>query len=158
MTAKIPAALLARVPAALWNRACICESCVKAFQPPQSGSPSAPPGQENSCSTEPVLPNEPSLFYRAGLENVCEAVSQLVIDNGQGGRKWSSASPDAAIADFVAVVMGLVPSDERAAGASALLTAHFQAARAQKGINATDALRSTFIIACLAPSSSGVGL
>jgi hypothetical protein len=75
-----------------------------------------------------------------------------------GVRYWSSAQPDAAIADFVATVMGLVPSDPRAAPAAALLQQHFQAAMQQQGITASDALRSTFVVACLAPSAVSIGM
>src|SRR5262249_5560600 len=31
-------------------------------------------------STAPVLPNQPTLFYRAGTENICETVAANVID------------------------------------------------------------------------------
>jgi hypothetical protein len=114
-------------------------------------------------STAPVLPNEPTLFYRAGTENICGTVAANVIDvaaakQTAGVRYWSSAQPDAAIADFVATVMGLVPSDPRAAPAAALLQQHFQAAMQQQGITASDALRSTFVVACLAPSAVSIGM
>ncbi|MCA1663093.1 MAG: hypothetical protein LC659_02260, partial [Myxococcales bacterium] len=54
----------------------------------------------------PVLPNEPTLFFRAGLENVCEAVAGIVVDAPANAarpnaKSWSSSQPDAAIADFV---------------------------------------------------------
>jgi hypothetical protein len=41
--AEIPAALIARVPAALRNRACICQKCVTAFHHERPQSPTAPP-------------------------------------------------------------------------------------------------------------------
>lgn len=110
----------------------------------------------------PVLPNQPNLFYRAGLENVCEGVAQMVIDakpNPQqpGAKKWSSAQPDAAIADFVGIVMALTPSDVRTAQATAILTDHFTQAT-QTGATASDALKSTFVAACLSPSFIGIGM
>ena len=109
-----------------------------------------------------MLPNEPTLFYRAGLENICEAVAALVIDvrpraRPPGAKQWSSAQPDAAIADFVGIVMALTPSDPRAAPATALLAAHFAAAM-QQGASASDALKSTFVTACLAPSAVSIGI
>jgi len=110
----------------------------------------------------PVLPNQPTLFFRAGTENICEAIAASVIDPpakaaAAGNRSWSSAQPAAAIADFVAVVMGLPPSDPRASQASNLLTSHF--ADAQKsGASAADALKSTFVAACLSPSAVSIGL
>jgi hypothetical protein len=110
----------------------------------------------------PVLPNQPSLFYRAGLENICEAVAGMVIDGKPNAQQpnvkvWSSSSPDAAIADFVSTVMALTSSDPRSAGATQILTQHFQAAQAQ-GASASDALKSTFVAACLSPTSIGIGL
>ena len=110
----------------------------------------------------PVLPNSPTLFYRAATENLCEAIAADVIDvptakRVAGVAAWSSAQPDAAIADFVSTVMALVASDPRSAPAAALLKGHFTAATAQ-GASASDALKSTFVAACLAPSSTSIGL
>jgi hypothetical protein len=113
-------------------------------------------------ATIPVLPNQPTLFYRAGLENVCSAVAALVIDAAPNAaqpnvKKWSSTQPDIAIADFVAVVMAMPPSDPRAAQATSILTSHFQGAVAS-GATARDSLRSTFVAACLSPSFIGIGM
>jgi hypothetical protein len=109
-----------------------------------------------------VLPNQPTLFYRAGLENVCAQVALLTIDakpnpNQPGAKAWSSTQPDAAIGEFVSTVMALAPSDPRAAQASSILGAHFEAAKAA-GQTATDSLRSTFVAACLSPSFIGIGM
>jgi hypothetical protein len=113
-------------------------------------------------STAPVLPNQPTLFYRAGLENVCVQVANLTIDakanpNQPGAKQWSSTQPDAAIGEFVATVMALTPSDPRAAQATSILTSHFHAAMAA-GQTATDSLKSTFVAACLSPSFIGIGM
>ncbi len=113
-------------------------------------------------STIPVLPNQPSLFYRAATENICAAVAAQVIDvaaakRTDGGTTWSSSDPDSAIADFISTIMALVPSDPRSAAASGLLHAHFTAAM-QQGATATAALQSTFIAACLAPSAVSIGM
>ena len=72
--------------------------------------------------------------------------------------QWSSAQPDAAIADFVSLVMGLVASDPRSAPATALLQSHFASAMKQTGTTATAALQSTFVVACLAPSAVSIGM
>jgi hypothetical protein len=124
-----------------------------------SGMPSD--GYGRGAAT-PVLPNQPTLFYRAGLENVCASVAALVIDakpnaNQPGAKQWSSAQPDAAIAEFVSLVMAMPASDPRAAQASSILTQHHTAA-VQAGATPTDALRSTFIAACLSPSFIGIGM
>jgi len=113
-------------------------------------------------STVPVLPNQPTLFYRAGLENVCATVAAMVIDAAPaarqpGAKQWSSTQPDAAIADFVATLMAMLPSDPRAAQATTLLRAHFDAAVAA-GATPKDSLRSTFVAACLSPSFIGIGM
>jgi hypothetical protein len=113
-------------------------------------------------STAPVLPNQPTLFFQAGTENICAAVAAAVIDVGAakqvaGVKYWSSAAPDPAIADFVATLMALVPSDPRAAPAAALLKDHFTGAMAQ-GASASDALKSTFVVACQAPSAISIGI
>jgi hypothetical protein len=111
----------------------------------------------------PVLPNQPTLFFRAATENICEAVAAQVIDvpaskQIAGVVQWSSGQPQAAIADFVSIVMGLTSSDSRAAQATMLLQQHFQAASAQAGITPTQALQSTFVTACLAPSAVSIGM
>jgi hypothetical protein len=113
-------------------------------------------------SIMPVLPNEATLFYRTGLENICAALAPQVIDVAAakqvpGARAWSSTAPDAAIADFVSVLMALTIHDPRTAPATALLRGHFDAA-VQQGAKASDALKSTFVTACLAPSAATIGL
>jgi hypothetical protein len=113
-------------------------------------------------ATVPVLPNQPTLFYRAGLENICASVAAMVIDakanaSQPNAKSWSSAQPDAAIADFVSTLMALGSADPRAAQATQILTQHFNDAKAQ-GVAASDALKSTFVAACLAPSTIGIGM
>jgi hypothetical protein len=113
-------------------------------------------------SIAPILPNDPTLFYRAGLENVCAQVAALTIDakpnpSQPGAKAWSSSQPDAAIAEFVSSVMALTSSDPRAAQARSILTSHFHAAM-QAGQTASDSLKSTFVAACLSPSFIGIGM
>ncbi|MDB4959529.1 MAG: hypothetical protein JWO36_7098 [Myxococcales bacterium] len=113
-------------------------------------------------ATIPVLPNDPNLFYRAGLENICEAVATLVIDAPQdpmqpGAKHWASAQPDAAIADFVSTIMALPASDPRAPQAIAILKQHFTSAT-QTGATPSASLQSTFVAACLSPSFIGIGM
>ncbi len=110
----------------------------------------------------PVLPNQPSLFYRAGTENLCESLAALVIDvpaakQVAGVTQWSSGNPGLAISGFVTGLMALTPSDPRATQAEEILMAHFVAA-IRSGASATSALQSTFTAACLAPSSVSIGL
>ena len=108
----------------------------------------------------PVLPTQPTMFFRAGAENVCELVAQTLVDDPSppaGAKTYSSAAAGDAIADFVASLMAIEPSDPRSSQAVAVLTSHDQAAQAS-GASATDALRSTFVVACLAPSVLGIGM
>ncbi len=111
----------------------------------------------------PVLPNEPTLFYRAGVENICEAVAGQVIDPKKsvmvapGQKVWSSATPEAAVNDFVSTLMALTASDPRSDKARQLLLEHYDSA-VQTGATPTVALRSTFIVACTAPSAISIGL
>jgi hypothetical protein len=114
-------------------------------------------------SVAPVLPNQPTLFFRAATENLCEAVAAQVIDvpaskQVAGVKQWSSSQAQAAIAEFVSLVMGLTTSDPRAAQATALLQQHFQSASAQAGSTPTAALQSTFVAACMAPSAVSIGM
>ncbi len=110
----------------------------------------------------PVLPNEPTLFYRAAVENVCATLATKVVDAKSsalvpGQKSWSSSAPEAAVADFVSTLMALTAGDPRTGKAKMLLLAHYNAAL-QGGATTTDALRSTFIVACVAPSSISIGL
>lgn len=114
-------------------------------------------------SVAPVLPNQPTLFFRAGTENICEALAEVTIDPPKknavvGAKTWSSSDPTSAIGDFVGIVMDLVPSDPRYAQAQQILTDHFDQAKSQAGITPTAALQSTFVAACLAPSAVSIGM
>jgi hypothetical protein len=125
-----------------------------------SGLPSDAYGRGNAA---PILPNAPTLFYRSGLENICGGVAQSTIDVPMAKqlpnvKQWSSSNPDAAIADFVSLLLGLTPSDPRTAPATALLKSHFTAATQQKGTTPTVALQSTFVAACLSPSFDSIGM
>jgi hypothetical protein len=72
--------------------------------------------------------------------------------------QWSSAQPSAAITDFVSLVMGLTTPDPRTVPATALLNQHYQSALQQQGTTPTQALQSTFIAACLAPTFVSIGM
>jgi hypothetical protein len=110
----------------------------------------------------PVLPNAPTLFYRAASENICETLAAMVVDPAKTApsgtqRGWSSGAPDAAIDDFVHVVMGMPAADARATTVRSILAAHYQAALGT-GAAPHDALASTFVLACSSPSATAIGL
>ncbi len=98
-----------------------------------------------------VLANDPSLVFRTGTENICAALAQQFVDTGG---KYQSTAPDAAIGEMVHTLMGI--TGDRDASRIALLTGHFSSAKAA-GETASDALKSTFVLACLSPSVVGVG-
>ncbi len=123
--------------------------------------PGLPSDGYSRGGTAPVLPNDPTLFYRAGIENLCAAIAPLVVDATTptpGAKQWTAAQPSAAIAEFVSLVAGLPSADPRAAGLTTQLTTHFNAAKAMSGITAANALRSTFIVACMSPTATSIGL
>jgi hypothetical protein len=108
----------------------------------------------------PVLPAQPTLFYRTALENVCQDVANLIIDATSpplGAKTYSSKGSTAAIDDFVATLMGIVPDDPRFISMVGLLTEHYNAAIAKAALP-TNALKSTFITACLSPTVAGIGM
>jgi hypothetical protein len=104
----------------------------------------------------PVLANDPTLFFRAGAENLCRVLADQVVDL-TGGSRYASTKPDEAISDMVQTVMAITPSDKRFGSAQQILKEHFTAAT-KTGAKAGDSLKSTFVLACLAPSSVARGM
>ncbi len=108
----------------------------------------------------PVLPTLPTLFYRGALENICGDVADEIVDTAKppaNAITYSSATSDAAIADFVLRVMGIVPDDPRSSVMVQKLTAHYQNALSTQA-SPTDSLKSTFILACMSPTVAGIGM
>ena len=106
----------------------------------------------------PVTPNSPTLFYRAASELLCENIAPLVVDaTGTTDSLYKAASFAAGIDDMVSRVMGVAASDPRHAEAVTALTSHYNAVVAAKN-TATNALRSTFVLACESPTSLSFGL
>jgi hypothetical protein len=114
----------------------------------------------------PILPTDSSLFFRSGTENICRRLADQMVDVAaaptatppRAASKYQSTAPDAAIADFVPTLMGLPDGDPRAADAKQILSDHYKNALLTTGIKARDALKSTFVLACTAPSTISVGL
>jgi len=103
----------------------------------------------------PALSTAQTPFYRGATESLCAYAAGLAID--KTGSRYDSAKKDAAITDFVANIMGITSADPLSATATQLLTEHFDAAM-KAGAVRGDALKSTFIIACLSPTSVAIGL
>jgi hypothetical protein len=149
---------------ALSNRlqqANLCDNALPAptnVTTPMSRLAGALPADGFSRGTEfPVTAPDPSLFYRAASELVCEAVAKRVVDAASGG-VYSSKNPQSAIEDMVTTVMGVPPADPNHAAAVAALNEHFSAAQGAGGANAANALRSTFSAACQSPTVLGLGI
>jgi len=123
------------------------------LKPVQTIAASWPSDQYSRGNPTPVLANNPSLFMRAGMENLCAALSNYLIDNATTGI-WKSTDPTTAIQAFSTQLMGL--SSARATQPEAILTSHFNSATAT-GASASNSLKSTFVVACLSPYVVGVG-
>lgn len=114
-------------------------------------------------STAPILSTDPSLFYRAATEQLCRAFADYAVDNanvaGTGKpSRYSSKLLEPAFTDLVKTVMGIAPSDPRHAALRQILSEHYGKASKTMGVSVTDALKSTFVLACSAPPSITIGL
>jgi hypothetical protein len=107
-------------------------------------------------AAEPVTAADPTIFYRSASELLCEAAAGIVVDGSQY-KVFNSSNVPSALEDMVTNLMALPPSDAKHARAVAMLKAH-NAAAVASGASATNALRSTFAAACLAPTSTGLGI
>jgi len=105
----------------------------------------------------PVTPSDPTLFYRSASELLCENVSLQAVDAAGGASIYKSANVASALDDMVGRLMGYPPSDPHHAQAVQILQGHYDAAVAAKN-TATNALRSTFVLACESPTALAIGL
>ena len=111
----------------------------------------APPGPFPSC---PVEVPGPHVGVRVGLREAVGFLATQLVDNGTTSR-YKSTAPDAAIADFVHTLMGL--GTDRDQTPISILTDHDHSAQTA-GLSASDALKSTFVLACESPTSVARGL
>ncbi len=105
-------------------------------------------------SEVPVTLADPTLFYRAATELVCESVAPTVVDVTNA--PFQSSNLDAAFDSMVQNLMGYASGDPKYAPAVQILKDHYT--EALSGHNATQALQSTFSLACQAPTSVSFGL
>jgi hypothetical protein len=103
----------------------------------------------------PLMPHDPSMFFTSAAENLCGLLAQTLVD--QPGSRFQAVQKDAAIHDMVTVLMGLPATDPRAAEMTTILTDHFTQSLAT-GVNSTQAMRSTFTLACESPFTVSMGL
>jgi len=109
----------------------------------------------------PVTPSEPTMFYRAATEMLCENIATQVVDAASGAVYTSTDIP-AAINGMVETVMGYPASHPLHAQAAQILmdheTAAAQGASGNTAAKATVGLRSAFALACESPRALGIGL
>ena len=103
----------------------------------------------------PNLSTDTTLFFRGAVESLCQYTADLVVDKANS--RYSSMKKDSAVTDLVQNIMGLPAGDPSAAQAAQILQDHYAAA-VKAGASPTDALKSTFVLACSAPTSVAVGL
>ena len=104
----------------------------------------------------PALSTEPTMFFRGAGETICQIAADLTVDKAPMSL-YSSAKKDQAITDFVGNIMGLATGDPTSAPAMAILQEHYDAAIVAKA-TPTEALKSTFVLACTSPTSLAMGL
>ena len=116
----------------------------------------------------PAMPVTPDLFFVNATDQLCRAWSLQLVDPAAmaapeagatlpAGPTWASTDAPAAEADFVHQIMGIPAADARASDLVGMLEAHRQAALATNA-SATDALRSTFVVACRSALNLSDGL
>ena len=105
----------------------------------------------------PVTATDPTLFFRAATEMLCENVATQVVDSSGGNSVFASTDSQGAMTKMVTNIMGYPPSASHYADALAILKEHYSAVMSAKG-TATNALRSTFVLACESPTSLSFGL
>jgi len=103
----------------------------------------------------PALSTAETPFYRGATESLCAYAASLTVDKAKS--RYDSTKKDAGITDMVQNIMGITAADPNSAAVTQLLQDHYAAAIAAKA-SPTDAMKSTFIVACLAPTSVAVGL
>jgi hypothetical protein len=117
-------------------------------------------------SQVPVTPSDPTLFYRSASELLCSNIAAQVVDPTAGGGVYFMSDVPGAISNMVENLMGYPPGHPAYAEAKQILQEHYDGARMTRSgtggggatTSATNALRSTFILACESPTAVGIGL
>jgi hypothetical protein len=154
--------------AALSNRLAKPDLCAQALALPTSAqtatariAASVASDAFSRGAQSPVTPSEPTMFYRAATEMLCENIATQVVDAASGAVYTSSDIP-AAINAMVDTVMGYPPSHPLHAQAAQILMDHqvaaAQGASGNTAAKATVGLRSAFALACESPRALGIGL
>jgi hypothetical protein len=162
-----------QICAALSNRLGIADICAQAVPLPSTAQAatlkivSSVAADAFSRGSEiPVTPPDPTLFYRAASEMLCENVAPQVVDVSSGTSVYSSSSTanvTTAIDSMVQKIIGYPPSDPHYAMAIQILTSHYSSAVSAQTTGTaatknTNALRSTFSLACQSPTFLSFGI
>lgn len=105
-------------------------------------------------SEQPVALADPTLFYRAASELICETVAVKAVD--VDGAPYTSSNVAASIESMVQNIIGYTTGDPKYASAVQIMTDHYNEVLASN--NATAAMQSTFSLACQSPTSVSFGL
>jgi hypothetical protein len=105
-------------------------------------------------SEQPVALADPTLFYRAASELICETVAVQAVDVENA--PYVSSNPAASIASMVQNLIGYTVGDAKYASAIQILTEHYDEVAAAE--DPTAAMQSTFSLACQSPTSVSFGL
>jgi hypothetical protein len=106
-------------------------------------------------SAEPVMTAVTGLSHYAATEKLCSRLATRLVVRGDKGR-FSPASPELALNEMVEQLMGLDAQHPQHDSARATLGDHYRQAVARS--NPATALRSAFIVACMSPQVTGLGL
>jgi hypothetical protein len=146
---------------ALSNRLGIADICSLAVPIPSTTQTatatiagSVPADGFSRGAQSPVTLAAPNLFFRAAVEELCENLAPQVVD-GPTNSVYSSSDAVDAINSMVTDIMGYPPTDPHYAQAVSILQSHAESAASQ---GASNALRSTFVLACESPTSVSIGL
>jgi hypothetical protein len=116
------------------------------------------PGSSYARADErPVMPHDPNPFSAAALEQICQVLAGQVVDGTPRFTLWKATARDVAIADFVAKLMGVPPSDPLSSRLVDALQRHYASAIAAQAKPA-DALRSSFTVACSSSLATSMSL
>ncbi len=86
------------------------------------------------ADVQPVMPHDPNLFFSSATEKLCMMLAGHLVETATG--PWKTATKDAALNDFVHVLMGIPPNDERAPLLRGVLVKHYDAAIVRQGKSA----------------------
>ena len=107
-------------------------------------------------SAEPVQTAVTGLFHFAASEQLCLKLASKLVGDAAASR-FQVSEPASVIDELTSSLMGLPPGHSRHDTTRGELQAHYDAVLAA-GNTKTDALRSTFVVACQSPDVTAIGL